>query len=62
MTNLTNMGGMRAWIEFDLGVLASLRKKSAEARDHFTKARLAAEAQGATRFVNEIDTALAGLR
>jgi class 3 adenylate cyclase/tetratricopeptide (TPR) repeat protein len=55
-------GAMRAWIEFDLGVLASLRKRSAEARAHFTKARLAAEAQGATRFVNEIDTALAGLR
>jgi class 3 adenylate cyclase/tetratricopeptide (TPR) repeat protein len=55
-------GAMRAWIEFDLGVLASLRKRYVEARNHFTKARLAAEAQGATRFVKEIDAALVGLK
>ena len=54
-------GMVRARIEFDLGVLARVRKKSVEAREHFAKARLAAEAQGATRFVNEIDTAIAGL-
>jgi hypothetical protein len=54
-------GMVRARIEFDLGVLARVRKKFVEARDHFAKARLAAEAQGATRFVNEIDTAIAGL-
>jgi hypothetical protein len=54
-------GAMRAWIEFDLGVLASARKRSADARYHFAKARLAAETQGATRFVKEIDAAIAGL-
>jgi class 3 adenylate cyclase/tetratricopeptide (TPR) repeat protein len=55
------LGAMRAWIEFDLGVLANARKKSADARNHFARARLAAEAQGAMLFANEIDAAIAGL-
>jgi class 3 adenylate cyclase/tetratricopeptide (TPR) repeat protein len=56
------LGVVRARIEFDLGVLANVRKRSADARSHFARARLAAVAQDATCFVNEIDAALAGLR
>jgi class 3 adenylate cyclase/tetratricopeptide (TPR) repeat protein len=55
------LGAMRAWIEFDLGVLANARKKSADARNHFARARLAAETQGAVRFADEIDAAIAAL-
>jgi hypothetical protein len=61
INQLDELGAVRASIEFDLGVLANVRKRSAEARHHFARARLAAAAQGATSFVNEIDAAIARL-
>jgi len=53
------LGLMRGRIEFDLGKLARCEKQFDEARGHLARARAAAEAQGASFFVGEIDAALA---
>ena len=58
---LSERGVLRARINFDLGVLFAMRKKRAEARTYFEKARIPAEGQGADKLLQEIDAALAEL-
>ena len=58
---LSERGVQIARINFDLGVLSAMKKKSAEARAYFEKARIAAEDQSADKLLQKIDAALAEL-
>jgi hypothetical protein len=58
---LSERGVLRARINFDLGVLFAMKKKRAEARTYFEKARIPAEGQGADKLLQRIDAALAEL-
>jgi class 3 adenylate cyclase len=59
---LSERGVIMARINFDLGVLSSMKKKRGEAKMFFEKARVGAESQGADKLLEKIDTALAGLQ
>ena len=54
-------GTVRARIEFDLARLAQHENRFGEARECFARARAAADAQGASATVTEIDLAAAAL-
>ena len=58
---LSERGILRARINFDLGVLFAMKKKRAEARTYFEKARIPAEGQGADKLLQRIDAAIAEL-
>jgi hypothetical protein len=58
---LSERGVIVARINFDLGVLSALKRKKAEARVYFEKARFAAEEQDADRLLQRIDAALTQL-
>jgi class 3 adenylate cyclase/tetratricopeptide (TPR) repeat protein len=58
---LSQRGITMARINFDLGILSAMKKKGDEAKSYFEKARIAAESQGADKFLQRIDTALAEL-
>jgi hypothetical protein len=61
-TKMLSEGGVFiARINFDLGVLSAMKKKRAEARTYFEKARVAAESQGADKLLRKADAALAEL-
>ena len=59
---LSERGVIVARINFDLGVLSAMKKKRAEARSYFEKARAGAESQGADKLLQKIDAALAELK
>jgi hypothetical protein len=58
---LSERGVFIARINFDLGVLSAMKKKRAQARTYFEKARVVAESQGADKLLRKIDAALAEL-
>jgi hypothetical protein len=58
---LSERGVFIARINFDLGVLSTMKRKRSEARSYFEKARVGAECQGADKLVQKIDAALAQL-
>jgi hypothetical protein len=59
---LSERGVIMARINFDLGVLSSMKKKHGEAKVFFEKARIGAESQGADKLLQKIDAALAELQ
>jgi hypothetical protein len=54
-------GAHIARINYDLGVLAAMRKRRDEARRFFAQARVGAESQSADKLLQRIDAALAQL-
>ena len=55
-------GGVHiARINYDLGVLAAMKKRRVEARRYFSQARAGAESQGADKLLQRIDAALTQL-
>ena len=59
---LSERGVYIARINFDLGVLSAMKKNCVEAKNHFEKARVSAESQGAGKLLQKIDAALAELQ
>jgi hypothetical protein len=59
--HLSDRGVTRARIDFNLGELSAMKKRRAEAKNYFEKARAVAEDQGADKLVQKIDAALAQL-
>jgi hypothetical protein len=59
--HLSDRGVVWAIINFNLGALSAMKKKRAEAKGYFEKARAAAEDQGANKLLQKIDAALAQL-
>ena len=59
--HLSDRGVIWAIINFNLGALSAMKKKRAEAKGYFEKARAAAEEQGADKLLQKIDAALAQL-
>ena len=58
---MSDRGVIWAIINFNLGALSAMKKKRAEAKGYFEKARAAAEDQGAEKLLQKIDAALAQL-
>jgi hypothetical protein len=61
VTMLSERGVHIARINYDLGVLAAIRKRRDEARRYFALARAGAESQAADQLLRRIDAALAQL-
>jgi class 3 adenylate cyclase len=59
--HLSDRGVIWAIINFNLGALSAMKKKRAEAKGYFEKARVAAEDQGADKLLQKIDAAMAQL-
>ncbi len=59
--HLSDRGVIWAIINFNLGALSAMKKKRAEAKGYFEKARAAAGDQGADKLLQKIDAALAQL-
>jgi hypothetical protein len=59
--HLSDRGVIWAIINFNLGALSAMKKKRAEAKGYFEKARAAAEDQGADKLLQKIDAAMAQL-
>jgi hypothetical protein len=59
--HLSDRGVTRATIDFNLGALSAMKRKRAEAKGYFEKARVVAEDQGAAKLLERIDAALAQL-
>jgi hypothetical protein len=55
---LSERGVFVARINYDLGVLSAMNKRSEQARAYFNKARVGAECQGAEKLTRKIDIAL----
>jgi class 3 adenylate cyclase len=55
---LSERGVIVARINYDLGVLSAMNKRTEQARAYFDKARVGAECQGADKLVQKIDAAL----
>jgi len=55
---LSERGVFVARINYDLGVLSAMNKRTDQAKAYFDKARVGAECQGADKLVQQIDTAL----
>ena len=55
---LSERGVIVARINYDLGVLSAMNRRSEQARAYFNKARVGAECQGAEKLTRKIDVAL----
>jgi class 3 adenylate cyclase len=55
---LSERGVIVARINYDLGVLSAMNRRSKEARAYFNRARVGAECQGAEKLTRKIDVAL----